>query len=386
MTVDNYSTNDSNNTDQSPNGAPDGMIPSDVIDVFRRIMSDQRTQLNQAQWFRYLDGEKDNSPADKEEYVSANVFKINGNDATAHYHVGRRVKVVGATTVVSNITNVAYSSGATQVTVEDAIPSGTIAVYTSILTHTDHAMPEKAIKDIVGEMVADNTESNITVTYETSDGTLDFSSSSGSDENFTTALLNKLNGIAESANNYVHPTSSGNKHIPAGGASGEYLAWDSADTAAWATAPWVPNTGNSNIDGIKSFTANTNSTNKDTGAVVITGGGLGIEGNMYAGGQVGGSNTSDRRLKMDVKPIQKPLAKVKMLSGNSFFYKDPESDEQKGLQYGLIAQEVNMIMPEIIQEKKDKTLAIKTGGHELIGLLVAAINELSARVDELEGK
>ena len=33
----------------------------------------------------------------------------------------------------------------------------------------------------------------------------------------------KLDGIATSANNYVHPTNAGNKHIPAGGASGNFL-------------------------------------------------------------------------------------------------------------------------------------------------------------------
>ena len=33
----------------------------------------------------------------------------------------------------------------------------------------------------------------------------------------------KLDGVATSANNYTHPTDAGNKHIPAGGSSGEFL-------------------------------------------------------------------------------------------------------------------------------------------------------------------
>lgn len=33
---------------------------------------------------------------------------------------------------------------------------------------------------------------------------------------------------------YTHPTSAGNKHIPSGGASGEFLKYDSAGTAVWA--------------------------------------------------------------------------------------------------------------------------------------------------------
>lgn len=43
----------------------------------------------------------------------------------------------------------------------------------------------------------------------------------------------KLDGIATNANNYVHPTSSGNKHIPSGGSSGQILRWSADGTAVW---------------------------------------------------------------------------------------------------------------------------------------------------------
>lgn len=43
----------------------------------------------------------------------------------------------------------------------------------------------------------------------------------------------KLDGIADGANKYVHPTSSGNKHIPAGGSAGQILRWSSDGTAVW---------------------------------------------------------------------------------------------------------------------------------------------------------
>lgn len=38
-------------------------------------------------------------------------------------------------------------------------------------------------------------------------------------------------------NQYVHPTSAGYKHIPAGGTTGDFLAYDSAGTAKWASNP-----------------------------------------------------------------------------------------------------------------------------------------------------
>ena len=45
----------------------------------------------------------------------------------------------------------------------------------------------------------------------------------------------KLNNIAANANNYTHPNTPGNKHIPAGGSEGQILQYESDGTAKWAT-------------------------------------------------------------------------------------------------------------------------------------------------------
>lgn len=55
-----------------------------------------------------------------------------------------------------------------------------------------------------------------------------------SEANYTEAEKQKLSGIADNANNYVHPTTSGNKHIPAGGALGQILTFSEDGTAQWA--------------------------------------------------------------------------------------------------------------------------------------------------------
>ena len=62
-------------------------------------------------------------------------------------------------------------------------------------------LTEEQVEDFVGGMVTGNTETGITVTYQDSDGTLDFVVASQTDENFTTTLKNKLDGIAASATN-----------------------------------------------------------------------------------------------------------------------------------------------------------------------------------------
>jgi len=54
-----------------------------------------------------------------------------------------------------------------------------------------------------------------------------------SDKNFTAAYETKLKGIADNANNYVHPSTAGNKHIPSGGSSGQILRWSADGTATW---------------------------------------------------------------------------------------------------------------------------------------------------------
>jgi hypothetical protein len=56
----------------------------------------------------------------------------------------------------------------------------------------------------------------------------------------------KLDGIETGANNYVHPTTAGNKHIPSGGASGNLLGYSANGTAQWV-APSTINAGQ--VDG-----------------------------------------------------------------------------------------------------------------------------------------
>lgn len=55
-----------------------------------------------------------------------------------------------------------------------------------------------------------------------------------SEANYTKTEKEKLSTIANNANNYAHPTTSGNKHIPSGGASGQMLVFSADGTAEWA--------------------------------------------------------------------------------------------------------------------------------------------------------
>lgn len=69
-----------------------------------------------------------------------------------------------------------------------------------------------------------------------------------STEDYTTAEKTKLGGIADNANNYTHPTTAGNKHIPAGGTPGQILV-NTGD----GTAEWQDNQGGGGLEDIYSY-------------------------------------------------------------------------------------------------------------------------------------
>jgi len=85
------------------------------------------------------------------------------------------------------------AAGATNVTNNNQLTNG--AGYVTANTQ----LSNEQVQDIVGGMVSSNTESGITVTYQDSDGTLDFSVASQTDNNFTNADHSKLDGIESGA-------------------------------------------------------------------------------------------------------------------------------------------------------------------------------------------
>ena len=95
-------------------------------------------------------------------------------------------------------------------------------------------------------------------------------------------------------------------------------------------------------------------------------------------------NNSDRRLKENFVPLEGSLDKVCKLNGFTFNYiKDPDTSVA-----GLIAQEVQEVLPEAVFETKEKTddgdayLGVRY--EVLVPMLVEAIKELKAEIEELK--
>lgn len=85
---------------------------------------------------------------------------------------------------------------------------------------------------------------------------------------------------------------------------------------------------------------------------------------------------SDINYKENIELISEPIAKVEALRGVNFDWKDGS-----GASAGIIAQEVQAVMPSLITEHADK-LTVNYNG--LVGLLVEAVKELSAEVAQLK--
>ena len=91
------------------------------------------------------------------------------------------------------------------------------------------------------------------------------------------------------------------------------------------------------------------------------------------------NTTSDERAKKDITPITGALNKVQQLGGYSFTLK--ETDERSS---GVIAQEVQKVMPELVQEGAEGLLAVQYGN--MVGLLIEAIKEQQVQIDALTTK
>ena len=92
--------------------------------------------------------------------------------------------------------------------------------------------------------------------------------------------------------------------------------------------------------------------------------------------------SSDERLKDNITPIDNPLTKVISISGNTFDWNDKSN--KSGNDVGLIAQEIEKVLPEAVITRDSGYLAVDY--HKIVPLLVEAIKELSGKVEALEQK
>jgi hypothetical protein len=109
--------------------------------------------------------------------------------------------------------------------------------------------------------------------------------------------------------------------------------------------------------------------------------GCSITGELVVTGDITAFYTSDQRLKDNIVPIPDALNKVLSISGNTFNWNEKSGKE--GTESGVIAQEILEVLPEAVTTRDNGYLAVHY--DKLVPLLIEAIKELKAEVEDLKG-
>ncbi len=119
-----------------------------------------------------------------------------------------------------------------------------------------------------------------------------------------------------------------------------------------------------------------------------------FNGNIYCTGSYLGS---DQKLKKEIKPLENSMEKIKKLNPSSYVFKIKEFEAlnlPNGKQLGLIAQELEKVFPELIQEvpeterRSSEGKEIKVPGFKsvnyigLIPVLISGIQEQQKQIED----
>ena len=127
----------------------------------------------------------------------------------------------------------------------------------------------------------------------------------------------------------------------------------------------------------------------NTGLIYPPGGGA-----MYqATNSTTWAQTSDKRIKKNIVDNNNGLTKLQDIQVRNFEYRTEDEIEelpshlavnQEGIQIGVIAQEIEKVLPEVVTTESSGVKTVNT--DNLIWYLINSVKELSTQVDELKAK
>ena len=120
---------------------------------------------------------------------------------------------------------------------------------------------------------------------------------------------------------------------------------------------------------------------------------LEVGGAITATGNITAYYSSDERLKENIIPIENALDKIDKINGVEFDWTDEFIDNESGgngeddfhfrkHDVGVIAQQIQSILPEVVAERHDGYLAVRY--EKIVPLLIQAIKELKEEIKELK--
>ena len=108
-----------------------------------------------------------------------------------------------------------------------------------------------------------------------------------------------------------------------------------------------------------------------------------VDGTLTATGDVVAFYSSDKRLKDNIVRIENPLEKIGKIGGYEFDWNDKQKTYE-GHDVGVIAQEIQEVLPEVVTERDNGYLAVKY--EKIVPLLIESIKELKQEVDDIKQK
>ncbi|MBK5274725.1 MAG: tail fiber domain-containing protein [Desulfuromonadales bacterium] len=154
-----------------------------------------------------------------------------------------------------------------------------------------------------------------------------------------------------------------------------------AGTNKWG---FLVNNAATNAFGIYDYTRGDYSLVMMPNGNVVIGTALNVNGQVTSNGVV---LTSDVKYKKNLLPINTALDKVLNLTGLTYEWRTHEYKEKNfpnGRHYGVIAQEIERVLPEVVNTAADGTKAVAY--TEIIPVLIEAIKEQQKRIELLEKK
>ena len=383
-------------------------IPALTIDAFGRVTSASTNAVDTySGWSQAADSGTTKS------VVEGTTMTLAGGEGIDTSISGSTVTVAGENATATNKGIASFNSN------HFSVSSGAVSIL------------EEFIEDTVGAMVTSNSESGITVTYDDTDGTLDFSTSvtqtpaitsNGSTPSLNsgisasevrdviglgTAATINFDGAYSSLSGL--PTIPSNNNQLSNGAGYITGITSSMVTSALGFTPYsssnpsgfTTNTGTTTASNTQTFTnksGNISQWTNNSGYTTYTSNQATNTNSTVQFAEVRSSGdviayySSDFALKENINPIANALDKVSQLGGYNFDWKDTHLETRGGLDdmfvkksdVGIIAQEVQKVLPEAVGKREDGTLGVRY--ELLVPLLVESIKELSEKVKELGGE
>jgi hypothetical protein len=101
-------------------------------------------------------------------------------------------------------------------------------------------------------------------------------------------------------------------------------------------------------------------------------------------GDVEAFTSSDKRFKDNILNIQNPLDKISKIGGYTYEWNDKSDKETGKKDIGVIAQEIEKVLPELVQNRENGYKAVKY--DKIVALLVEGIKEQDKKITDLQSQ